>query len=324
MLGEDETGDFERAVGNLRERLDPCSKVLAGQDFWDSVQSNDYRKLNSVTKADNYPLPRIDDLPGKSKCFSTLDLASGFWQIKVYPNSQEKTAFSIPQGLFEFRVIPFGLMNAPSVFQRLMQQVVTDINPVDGPTFLTAYIDDLLVFSSSLAEHLNHLCTVLVKLREVGLKFNSGKCCFLCKEVQCLGHIVTCDGLKPNTKLIAAVQGYAPPRNIQDLGRFLRLPSRYRRFVPQFTKIAHPLHQLTCKEVDFQWSDACDCTFKQLKQCLVDAPVLAYPSFDKDFVLETDASVMGLGAVLTQIKSDGFFYNSNIDRRADEPTHSAS
>ena len=131
----------------------------------------DYRKLNSVTKADTYPLPRIDDLLdqlGKSTYFSTLDLASGFWQIKMHPESQ-KTAFSTPHGLFKFRVMPFGLMNAPSVFQRLMQQVLSSINPENGPQFVTAYMDDLLVFSSTLAEHLDHLKLILMKLRDVGL-----------------------------------------------------------------------------------------------------------------------------------------------------------
>ena len=144
----------------------------------------DYHKLNNVTKADSYPLPRIDDLLdqlGKSVYFSTLDLASGFWQIKVAPDSQEKTAFSTPHGHFEFRVMPFGLMNAPSVFQRLMQQILSSINPDDGPNFVTAYIDDLLIFSSTLVEHLNHLRLVLEKLREFGLKLNPSKCCFICK-----------------------------------------------------------------------------------------------------------------------------------------------
>ena len=170
----------------------------------------DYRKLNSVTKADSYPLPCIDDLLdqlGKSVYFSTLDLASGFWQIKVHSASQEKTAFSTPHGHFEFRVMPFGLMNAPSVFQRLMQQILSSINPEGGPSFVTAYIDDLLVFPSFLSEHLDHLRLVLEKLKDVGLKLNPNKCCFIRKEVEYLGHIITPCGLQPNGKLIAAIKG---------------------------------------------------------------------------------------------------------------------
>ena len=154
----------------------------------------DYRGLNDVTKADNYPLPCIDDLPDeldKAKFFSTLDLASGFWQIRVHPDSQ-KTPFSTPFGLYEFRVMPLGLKNAPSVFQRLiMQQVLSGVNPNDGPSFVTAYIDDLLVFSSSLQEHLDHLYQVIHRLREVGLKVNPAKCQFIRREIQYLGHVIT-------------------------------------------------------------------------------------------------------------------------------------
>ena len=121
-----------------------------------------------------------------------------------------------------------------------------------------------------------------------------------------MGHVLTPLGLKPNAKLVAAVQDYVPPQNIKGLKRFLGLASYYRRFIPQFAKIVHPLHQLTHKDVDFRWTNPCDVAFQQLKQCLVSCPVLAYPSFDDDFVLKTDASVMGLGAALAQLQFDGF------------------
>ena len=183
-----------------------------------------------TTKPDTWPLPRIDDLLdqlGKSSYFSTLDLASGFWQIKMHPASQEKTAFCTPHGLFEFKVMPFGLTNAPSVFQRLMQQILSSTNPEDGPRFVTAYIDDLLVFSSTLSEHLHHLRLILTKLWDVGLKLNPSKCCFIRKEVEYLGHVITPHGLKPNEKLIAAVKVFVPPKNIQELRQFLGLSSYY-------------------------------------------------------------------------------------------------
>ena len=249
----------------------------------------DYRGLNSVTKIDTFPLPRIDDLLdqlGGSKFFSTLDLASGFWQIRVHPDSQEKTAFSTPQGLFEFRVMPFGLCNAPSVFQRLMQQVLTGLNPPEGPDFVSGYIDDVLVFSRTLEEHMEHLCLVIERLREANLKLKPAKCR---KEVEYLGHLITPSGLKPNHKLVMAVQEFPLPRDIRELRRFLGLASYYRKFIPQFSKIAEPLHNLTRKEVEFVWSDACQSAFESLKCKLSVAPVLAYPSFEKDFVLETDA-----------------------------------
>lgn len=142
----------------------------------------DYRALNSVTKADRYPLPRIADLLdrlGRSRFFTTLDLAAGFWQVKVDEESREKTAFVTQRGLFEFRVMPFGLTNAPAIFQRLMQRVLDGVNPEDGPDFTDAYIDDVLVFSRTAEDHVEHLCAVLDRLRKAGLKLKPKKCHFV-------------------------------------------------------------------------------------------------------------------------------------------------
>ena len=193
----------------------------------------DYRGLNAVTKADTFPLPRIDDLLdqlGKSRYFSTLDLSSGFWQIKIHPDSREKTAFSTPQGLYEFRVMPFGLTNAPGVFQRLMQLVLMGLNPDCGPSFVSAYIDDILIFSTTLEEHLEHIRLVLQRLCEVGLKLKPSKCHFVRKQVEYLGHILTPDGLKPNPTLVQAVREFPVPTSVTELRRFLGLASYYRRF----------------------------------------------------------------------------------------------
>ena len=215
----------------------------------------DYRGLNAVTKADTFPLPRIDDLLdqlGKSRYFSTLDLSSGFWQIRIHPDSMEKTAFATPQGLYEFRVMPFGLTNAPSVFQRLMQQVLTGLNPDSGPSFISAYIDDILIFSTTLEQHLEHLRLVLQRSCEVGLKLNPAKCRFVRKEVEYLGHILTPNGLKPNPTLVRAVREFPIPTTVQELRRFLGLASYYRRFIPKFVSVAQPLHQLTCKGATFK------------------------------------------------------------------------
>ena len=146
----------------------------------------DYRRLNMVTKTDLYPLPRIDDLLdqlGKSRYFSTLDLAAGYWQIRVHPKAIEKKAFITPQGLYEFRAMPFGLTNAPSVFQRLMQRVLMGLNPEEGPDFVSVYIDDVLIFSRTLTEHLQHLKLVIQCLLEAGLKLQPSKCHFVRKEV---------------------------------------------------------------------------------------------------------------------------------------------
>ena len=143
------------------------------------------QKTERCEKADTFLLPLINDLLdqlGKSRYFSTLDLASGFWQIRVHPHSQEKTAFVTPQELFEFRVMPFGLTNAPAIFRRLMEEVLRGINPESEPDFVSAYIDDILVFSSTLEEHLAHLELVMKHLEEVGLKLKPTTCRFACEE----------------------------------------------------------------------------------------------------------------------------------------------
>ena len=268
----------------------------------------DYRRLNAVTKPDTYPLPRIEDLLdqlGQAKYFSSIDLAAGYWQIQMHPGSQEKTAFITPYGLYEFRVMPFGLMNAPAVFQRLMQQVVTQLNPLEGPEFVSVYIDDILVFSRTLDDHLLHLQRVIERIVEVGLKLKPSKCKFIQKELEYLGHVVSCEGLKTTPRLVEAVERYPTPQTVQETRRFLGLSSYYRRFIPNFAKIAHPLHGLTCKDTPFTWGPDQDCAFEELKKRLTTAPVLAYPNFTAKFCMETDASVQGLGAVLSQYQEDG-------------------
>ena len=283
----------------------------------------DYRGLNSVTKADTFPLPRIDDLLdqlGKAKYFSTLDLASGFWQIRMEPSSQEKTAFATPHGLYEFRVMPFGLTNAPAVFQRLIQQVLSGLNPEDGNDFVTAYIDDILIFSPTLHEHLEHLRKVIERLQDVNLKLKPTKCKFVRGGVDYLGHVITATGLKTNPRLTDAVQEFPRPGNVHDVRRFLGMSSYYRRFIPNFAKVAQPLHQLTAKGVPFDWTKSCESAFVSLKTKLASPPVLAYPCFSKAFTLETDASIQGLGAVLSQVQEDGKLHPVAYASRALNPS----
>ena len=194
----------------------------------------DYRGLNSVTKADTFPLPCIDDLLdqlGGMRYFSTLDLASGFWQIQVEPTSREKTAFVTPHGLYEFLVMLFGLTNAPAVFQRLIQKVLAGLNPRDGKDFVAAYLDDILIFSHTLEDHLAHLRKVIDRLKAVNLKPKPTKCKFVRKEVEYLGHLITAEGLRPNVRLTEAVQNFPRPENVQGVRRFLGMTSYYRRFI---------------------------------------------------------------------------------------------
>ena len=279
----------------------------------------DYRQLNSVTKKDTYPLPRIDDLLdqlGKARFFTTLDLAAGYWQIRMAPEAREKTAFATHRGLYEFEVMPFGLTNAPAAFQRLMQQILLPLNPKHGVEFVNVYIDDVIVFSASLEDHLNHLQQVISKLREAGLKLKPSKCHFARAEVEYLGFLVTPRGLKPTNSHIRAVDEFPVPTSLKELQQFLGLASYYRRFIPKFAQVAHPLHWLTRKDAPFDWSSECQVAFDDLNRRLVSAPVLAYPDFSKDFVLETDASYVGLGAVLSQLQDDGKLHPPSYASRA--------
>ena len=250
----------------------------------------------------------MDDLldqVGQSKYYTTLDLDSGYWLIRVAPSSQEKTAFVTLHGSFQFRVMPFGLTNAPAVFQRLMQKVLMGLNPVDGSHFVSVYIDDVLIYSRTLKEHLEHLKTVIQRIEGAGLKLKTSKCCFVREEVEYLGHILTPDGLKTNPRIVEAIKAYPQPQNVKEVRQFIGLSSYYQRFIEIFAAVAQPLTALTRNNVTFKWTTECQESFDRLKQCLTTAPVLHYPSFDHPFVLKTDASINGIGAILSQAQDKG-------------------
>ena len=261
----------------------------------------DYRRLNAITKRDVYPLPRIDDIldmAGSAHYLSTLDLASGYWQVELAPDAREKSAFSTHRGLFEFTRMPFGLCNAPATFQRLMQVILTGL---EGKSCFV-YLDDILVVSSTFEDHLHHLAELFERLRQAGLRLKPKKCLLLRKEVPYLGHILSASGVRPDPAKIETVKSFPTPTDITKIRQFLGLASYYRRFIPAFARIAHPLHHLTKKDVPFHWDSDCEAAFQRLKECLVTAPILSYPHCGpgKQFILETDASGLGLGAILSQ------------------------
>ena len=205
----------------------------------------DFRALNNITKPLAYPLPLIDDilaLLGKATCFSTLDLRSGYWQVALDQADREKAAFVCHTGLFQFRVMPFGLANAPGVFQQLMSIV---LGGLEG--FSMAYIDDILVFSSSINEHFQHLQAVFNRLRRHGLKIKLAKCQFLMAETKYLGFVINKQGIKPDDDKVKVIRSMPEPKTVRQVRGFIGAIGYYRRFIPAFSRIATPLIALTKK-----------------------------------------------------------------------------
>eukprot|EP00731_Ephydatia_muelleri_P008358 Em0004g696a len=264
----------------------------------------DYRKVNAVTRKDAYPLPRVDDTLdtlGGSKFFTTLDLASGYWQVEVATEDRPKTAFVTPEGLFQFKVMPFGLCNAPATFQRLMDRVLGGLKW----SSCLVYFDDIIVIGSTFSEHLKHLAAVLTHLRQSGLKLNPTKCKLCQQQVTFLGHIVSTQGISKDPEKVEVIAKWPTPQSKRDVQQFLGLANYYRRFIKDFGVIAKPLNRLTEKNTTFEWSTTCQRAFENLRNCLVEPPVLAYPNYTRDFLLDTDASNCGIGAVLSQVDDSG-------------------
>ena len=279
----------------------------------------DFRKLNSRTVKDSYPLPRIDDTLDSligARYFSSLDLKAGYWQIELAEEDKAKTAFTVgPLGFYEWETLPFDLVNAPATFQRLMQQTMADIHLKE----CLLYLDDIIVFSKTFDEHLKRLNSVFERLDEAGLKLKPSKCNFLQDEVKYLGHLVSKDGIRTDPSKIEALQKWPVPTSTQDVCRFIGFAGFYRRFIPDFSKVAKPLHDLLkgvsskrCKRkslsqrksptnssVPFRWTGEHE-AFQKLINLLSSTPVLAFADFNLPFILHTDASGSGISGVLYQ------------------------
>lgn len=264
----------------------------------------DFRRINDVTIGDAYPLPNITEILdqlGKSKYFTTLDLASGFHQIRMDNRDREKTAFSTPYGHYEFNRMPFGLKGAPATFQRAMNNALSGLQGMH--CFI--YMDDIVVHGYDLSDHNQKLVAVFKRLREFKLKLQPEKCHFLRKEIMYLGHLITENGVKPDPSKINSVKTYPRPRKVKDIRAFLGFVGYYRRFIPRFSEIAKPLTHLLKKDVPFKFDAICEEAFSELKNKLITAPILVYPDFEKEFFVTTDASNVALGAVLSQKYEDG-------------------
>lgn len=291
--------------GVINPSSSPWASVVLIKKRTDQWFCIDYCKLNAVTKKDIFPLRRIDDtldLLSGTEFFSTLYLASGYWQVLMDEEFREKTAFTTHSSLYEFCVMPFGLTNAPATFQRLIKIILNEL----VRSFCMVYLDDhdILVFSKIFEEHLENLRKVFGRLEQAGLCLKAKKCSFVQQSVKYLGYIVSAEGIAADPKKVNAILNFPVPRDVKALQSFLGLASYHRWFVRNFSRIANPLHQLTRKRVEFEWKSKRQGTLDQLKAALTDSPTLAFPDFEVDFILETDAPKVGLGAVLSQCHPD--------------------
>lgn len=275
----------------------PKKLDASGKQKWRLVI--DYRKLNEQTIDDKYPLPNISEILDKlGRCmyFTSIDLASGFHQIEVDPKDIQKTAFSVDNGHYEYVRMPFGLKNAPSSFQRVMDNVLRDLIGKD----CLVYIDDIVVYSVSLQEHLEKLTRVFNKLRQANLKIQLDKSHFMAKEIEFLGHIVSSEGIKPNPNKISAIKNYPLPKTTKEIKGFLGLLGYYRKFIHNLAKITKPLTSKLKKGAVIDFQPDYIQAFEKCKQLLMNDPILQYPDFSKTFNLTTDASNHSIGAVLSQ------------------------
>ena len=259
----------------------------------------DFRNLNVVTKRDAYPLPRTDaclDALNGARWFTTLDMRSSYHQVELEPSAREKTAFICREGAYRYTTMPMGLCYAGATFQRLMDTVLARLNF----EALLVYLDDVIIFSTSPAQHLDRLEQVLDRLGRAGLRLRPNKCEILRRSVEFVGHLVSADGIRAHPNKIAAVTEWPVPVTVRDVRGFLGLCSYYRRFVARFAEVASPLYAFTEKNRSFSWTSDCQRAFEQLKQHLTSAPILCTPSDGRKFILDTDASDGAIGAVLSQ------------------------
>ena len=263
----------------------------------------DYRRLNQVTKPVAYPLPIIDDILGqldKAKYISTLDMKSGFWSIPLTERAKDKSTFSSHLGAFKFNVMPFGMKNSPAIFCSLIDKVLKDAS-----SFATAYMDDIIVFSHTLEEHMRHLEEVFERLRTHKLRLKLKKCQFLKPETKYLGFIISPEGVKPDPQKVKAIRELPEPTTTKECRGVIGLMSYYRRFIVNFSQIAEPLIDLCKKYSRFKWTKECATAFKRMKESIAEVPMLCHPDLSASFVLYTDASDKCIGAALVQEAKDG-------------------
>jgi hypothetical protein len=253
------------------------------------------------SKADSYPIPRIEDCIdkiGSAKYVTKFDLLKGYWQVPLTERAKQISAFVTPNGFYQFKVMPFGMKNAPATFQRLINSIIADIDGCE------AYIDDLVLYADTWDKHMEQILKLFEKLSHANLTVNLVKSDFCHATVTYLGHIVGQGQVKPIEAKVQAINEFPAPTNKKELMRFLGMAGYYRKYCQNFSVIAYPMTNLLKKNSKFEWSNSCQEAFDKIKAILVSSPVLSTPDFDKQFNLTVDASDVGCGAVLTQIGED--------------------
>ena len=281
----------------------------------------DYRRLNLLTKKDAYPIPRVSTILENMKhaiFLTVIDLFMGYNQV---PNSEDailKTAFVTEKGHYEYTRMPFGPTNAPATFQRAMNEMFGNL--IGNGVFV--YIDDVTIYSNSFEEHIRLLKEVFKRLRQYQFKMKPKKCTFATHEVEVLGHVINEEGIKPAPSKINAVTNYPVPQNKADLRSFLGLIGYYRNYIQGCSRITEPLSRMLKKDVKFQWSNKAQATFDKIKGILTSDKILKRPDYDRPFILKTDASADGLGAVLVQTDDKGREFPVAYSSRRTSPTES--
>jgi len=278
----------------------------------------DYRKLNKMTKRNAYPLPRISSVFESMKdavVFSKFDLKSAYNLVRIREGDEYKTAFNTKFGHFEHLVMPFGLTNAPAVFQSF----VNDIFSEDIGKYCQVYLDDIVVYSKTLEEHVQHVRTILKKLIEHKLVAKKSKCELHKLKISFLGHVVSKDGVETDPEKIKAVAEWPLPETVKQMQSFLGFCNYYRTFIRNFSDIAKPLYRMTSKKDKFEWNEERKAAFQKLKGMLTSPPILAYPDHDKQFFVECDASNYAIGGVLSQQGDDGalhpiYYYSKTLSK----------
>jgi len=277
----------------------------------------DYRKLNSITKKDRYPLPLIDETMAQlqgAKFFTKLDIITAFNNLRMDEDSEELTTFKTRFGAYKYRVLPFGLTNGPASWQRFMND--TFFAYLDD--FCSIYLDDILIFSETYEEHVEHVNKILARLREAGLQVDIDKSEFHVTETKFLGLVISTDGIKMDPTKVQTIVDWEAPANVKQVQAFIGLCNFYRRFIQGFAKIAKPMVRLTRKDMLFDWSPACQEAFDLLKKTVTEGPVLAHFDRNRKSYLETDSSDYVNSGILSQYGEDGLlhpvaFFSKNLN-----------